>query len=326
MKLLVLGGTVFLGKHLVLAALEQGHEVTLFNRGQSRPEAFPDLEQLRGNRDGGLNALTGRTWDAVIDTCGYVPRIVGQSVRALAHFANHYTFISSVSVYSLGDKETVAEGDPVGLIFDPRIEEITGDTYGPLKALCEQEVRAGFTDRALVIRPGLIVGPDDPTDRFSYWPARMARGGRVVVPDRRDQPLQIIDVRDLATWIVSAIGRTETGIFNATGPADPYALGEVLTQIRDEVNPSADLAWTSPATLSGSAVTPWADLPLYLGPTAESDAMMRADVTRATSAGLRFRPLQETIRATLAWTQSRPTDYVWKAGLTEQREAEILSL
>src|SRR5262245_38592594 len=194
MKLLILGGTVFLGRYLVETALAHGHEVTLFNRGQHNPDLYPDVEKLHGDRDGGLDILRGRRWDAVIDTCGYVPRVVRASAELLAGAVDHYTFISSISAYPSFKAIGNDERPPVGTLADPTVEEVTGESYGPLKALCEQAVEQALPGRTLNIRPGLIVGPYDPSDRFTYWPHRVAQGGEVLAPGRPERHVQVVDV------------------------------------------------------------------------------------------------------------------------------------
>ncbi len=218
MRILILGGTVFVGRHLVEAALARGHEVTLFNRGQHGPDLYPGVEKLRGDRDGGLDALRGRRWDAAIDTCGYVPRIVRASATLLANAVDHYTFISSVSVYPEAHTRHLDEDSPVGALDDESVEDVTPETYGPLKALCEQAAEGAMSGRALTIRPGLIVGPHDPTDRFTYWPRRVAQGGEVLAPGRPERPVQIIDARDLAAWTLQLVASGARGVYNATGP------------------------------------------------------------------------------------------------------------
>src|SRR5688572_29497367 len=197
MRLLVLGGTKFLGRAVVEAAVARGHEPTLFHRGLTNPGLFPDLEHLRGDRDGGLAALQGRTWDAVIDPSGYVPRIVRASAELLADAVEHYTFISSISVYPSFPTPGMDESSPVGTLEDPTVEDVPAH-YGPLKALCEQAAEAAMPGRVFHVRAGLIVGPNDPSDRFTYWPVRVAKGGDVLAPGSPERPVQIIDVRDLA--------------------------------------------------------------------------------------------------------------------------------
>lgn len=323
MKLLILGGTVFLGKHLALAAIHHGHELTLFNRGQSNPDIFPDVERLHGDRDGGLQALAGRTWDAVLDVSGYLPRLVRDSARALSG-SGRYAFISTISVYADPGIPGMNENAPVGQLEDPTIEEINGETYGPLKVLCELAVQEEFGDRALIIRPGLIVGPDDKTDRFTYWPVRMSDGGDVLVPDRKDQPSQFIDVRDLAEWTITMIESGASGVFNATGPASPYALGDVLESCKRESGDVANLVWVSPTFLEENEVKTWSELPFVLPFDGSGDGFGQIDISRALGRGLSFRALDETVRDTLNWYRnSRPAGPL-KAGMTRERESELL--
>lgn len=326
MKILVLGGTVFVGKHVVLQALTAGHDVTLFNRGKSCVNAFPDLEQIHGDRDGGLGALAGRKWDAVIDTCGYVPRIVRQSVDALKDSVDRYCFVSTISVYKIeSGQETVSESDQVAILEDPNTEQITGETYGGLKVLCENEVQAGFGERALVVRPGLIVGPDDPTDRFSYWVNRFSQGGNCVVPAAENQPVQVVDVRDLARWMIHAVTIGASGTYNAAAPQTPYMLGDMLHEIASTVGAGSRLHTISADVLEANGVGPWMDLPLYLGADEEGFAMLRANIERAVALGFTYRSLQETVTDTLTWLASRPTDQAWKAGLKAEKEKELLA-
>jgi 2'-hydroxyisoflavone reductase len=202
MDLLILGGTGFLGRHLVEAALADGHRITLFNRGLSSPDLFPEVETIEGDREADISALRGRGWDAVIDTCGYVPRIVGASAARLADAADHYTFVSSISVYPDDIEPGADEGAPVEELADPTVEDVDGETYGGLKALCERAAEEEMPGMVLNVRPGLICGPYDPTDRFTYWPRRISAGGEVLAPDRPERRVQFIDVRDLAAWIV----------------------------------------------------------------------------------------------------------------------------
>jgi 2'-hydroxyisoflavone reductase len=318
MRLLIIGGTVFVGRHVVERATARGHGVTLFNRGRSAPYLFPDVERIRGDRDGGLGALAGRTWDAAIDTCGYVPRIVRASAEYLAGAVRHYTFVSSLSVY----RDLGASGDetaPVGTLDDPTVEQITGGTYGPLKALCEQGVEAALPGRALAVRPGLIVGPHDPTDRFTYWPLRVARGGEVLAPGRPDAVTQIIDVRDLAAWIVEMIEAGKTGVYNATGPEEPIAMEKLLSACREITGSDARFEWVPDEFLVEKKVEAFREMPLWI-PGVE----MRFDCRKAIGAGLRFRPLAETIRDTLAWAATRSADYALRAGLKPEREVGLL--
>jgi 2'-hydroxyisoflavone reductase len=312
-KLLVLGGTKFLGRAIVEAALTRAHEVTIFTRGQTNPELFPEAEHLVGDRDGDLAALEGGRWDAVVDTCGFYPRVVRASVELLAGRTERYTFISSVSVYA--DLSTPAdESSPVGTMEDEAIEEM-GDEfqhYGPLKALCEAEVERAFPGRALIIRPGLIVGPHDPTDRFTYWPRRLSRGGELLAPAPADEPVQFIDVRDLGEWIVRLVEERRTGVFNAVNEGLPWS----------ELLAGADVTWVDSSFLLEQGVGEWMELPLWIADPAFA-GHARTDVSRAIDAGLTFRPLAETIRDTAEWDATRG-EAEPAAGLRPEREAELL--
>src|SRR5258707_5644342 len=244
MKVLIIGGTRFLGRHLVDSALARGHVVTLFNRGKSNPDLFPQIETLIGDRKHDLDKLSGRTWDAVIDTCGSFPRIVRLAATSLERSVGCYVFITSISVYADFKKIGINESDPIGKIEDETIEEITGESYGPLKALCEQVTLDMYGERGLVIRPGLIVGPNDPTDRFTYWPVRVARGGEVLAPEKPDVPVQIIDVRDLADLIINLIEAKSSGTYNATGPDYELTLATILDACKQESGSDSTLKWS----------------------------------------------------------------------------------
>lgn len=328
MNLLLLGGTIFLGRHLVEAALAGGHQVTLFNRGRHGAELFPEVEKLRGDRGSaeGLASLRGRRWDAVIDTSGYVPRVVRESAGLLADAVAHATFISSISVYADMRVAGVDEAAPVGMLADERVEEITGDTYGPLKALCERAAEEAMPGRVLVVRPGLIVGPHDPTDRFTYWPARVARGGPFLAPGRPEWVTQFIDARDLAAWTLRMVEERRSGVYNATGPAAPRPFGQLLDACRAASGSDALPLWVDEQFLLERGVQPWSDLPLWVP---EQDARMagfsRVSCVRAIDAGLRFRPLDETVSDTLAWFAGRAGGQELRAGLSAPREAELLA-
>lgn len=324
MNLLILGGTIFLGRHLVELALSRGHEVTLFNRGQHNADLFPEAEKLRGDRDGNLNALRNRRWDAVIDTCGYVPRIVRDSARLLADAAGHYTFISSIAVYADASKPGLDEDSPLGRLDDQTVEEVTGDTYGPLKALCERAAEEAMPGRVLNIRPGLIIGPHDPTDRFTYWPCRLARGGDVLAPGWSNAPVQVIDVRDLAEWNLDMIEAGHSGAYNATGPGRDLTMEGTLETCMKATNSSATLNWVGESFLLEQGVEPWIELPLWL-PGDEHAGLLAVSISKALKSGLTHRPLSETARDTLDWAETRPADHRWQAGLSQERELELLS-
>jgi 2'-hydroxyisoflavone reductase len=285
---------------------------------------YPDLETILGNRETDLSKLAGRKWEAVIDTCGYFPRLVRMSAQALKDSAGSYVFISSISAYAGFSKIGLTESDPVGKLTDETVEEITGETYGPLKTLCEQAAEQVFPGRALIIRPGLIVGPYDPTDRFTYWPVRVARGGEVLAPEQPEVPVQIIDGRDLAEFTIKLIEQKAIGIFNATGPADELTFGAMLETCKQVSNSQASFKWASVEFLAKNKVEAWSDLPVWVPDTAEDAGFSRVSISKALAAGLTFRPLADTVRDTLDWAKTRPADYQWRAGLTAERETELL--
>ena len=302
MKLLILGGTVFLARHIVEAALAAGHEVTLFNRGETNPDLFPELEALKGERPDNLKTLEGQKWDAVIDTSGYTPEAVRATARLLSGSVEHYTFISTISVYQNGGESGLTEEAATALLPEGEPEDqVTGETYGPLKALCEETVLDEFSGDVLVLRPGLIVGPHDPTDRYTYWPRRLSRGGEVLAPGDPDRPVQIIDVRDLARWTIESIEGELTGTFNATGPDNVLTMEEMLKSCRQASDNDAELTWVEDQFLIETGVQPFTEMPLWLPQ--EQNGLMEVNIDRALNAGLTFRPLLETAKDTLAWDQ-----------------------
>lgn len=339
MKLLILGGTKFLGRHLVELALVRGHEVTLFNRGQLNPELFPEAEHLRGDRDGGLDALQGRRWDAVVDTSGFSPRVVSDSARLLADASEHYTFVSSVSAYKDTSVPGVDEGHPVGTITDEELREAEalpqseltgapffGERYGPLKALCERAAEDAMPGRVLGVRAGLIVGPHDYSDRFTYWPRRVSEGGDVLAPGDPERAVQFIDVRDLAAWLLFSAERRQTGTFNATGPDYRLTFGRFLEECRAATGSDARIVWVDEKFLLEAGVQPWMEVPLWLDSADEDNRYFQeVSVEQAVAAGLTFRPLAETVRDTLAWDLTRPADTERRAGLAREREREVLA-
>jgi 2'-hydroxyisoflavone reductase len=325
MKILIIGGTIFLGRHLVDAAGERGHEVTLFNRGQHNPDLFPEVEKLRGDRDGGLDALRGRRWDAVIDTCGSFPRVVRASAELLADAVGHYTFISSMSVYADLAAPGSDERSPVGIIADETVEEVTGETFGPLKALCERAVEAAMPGRALIVRPGLIVGPHDPSNRFTYWPHRVAQGGDVLAPDGPAHPARFIDARDLAAWTLRMIESGATGTYNARGPNETLTFGELLDTCKAITGSNARFVWVDEQFLLNAGVTPYTEMPLWIPNLPERAGFYSVNSGKAIAAGLTFRPIAETIRDTLAWDATQPPDAPRPSGLRPERERALLA-
>lgn len=338
MKILILGGTIFLGRHLVEVALANGHDVTLFNRGQHGPDLYPQVEHLRGDRWSELDLLAGRTWDAVIDTSGYVPSSVRASARMLAGAVGQYVFISSISVYDDVSVIGVDESAPVSPITSEQLREVEsitppakgviarvyGELYGGLKALCEQAAEESLPGRTLNIRPGLIVGPYDYSDRFTYWAVRLARGGEVLAPGRPDRVVQLIDARDLAAWTICMVETGQMGVYNATGPAQPLTMGEMLSVCQHVGASDTTFTWVDEALLLAEKVQPWSQIPLWLPDEPENAGFSAVSIEKALSAGLTFRPLAQTVSATLAWDRTRPADREWQAGLTAAEEARLL--
>jgi Nucleoside-diphosphate-sugar epimerases len=338
-KILILGGTVFLGRHLVEAALRRGHEVTLFHRGEHEANFSATIEQLRGDRRGNLTALQNRQWDVVIDTNGYVPSLVQASAQLLADAVKQYIFISSISVYSDFSVVGMDESAPVGTLAEAQLREAEqlipspngviaqayGAMYGPLKARCEQVIEETMPGRALSIRPGLIVGPYDYSDRFTYWTARVARGGEILAPGRPDRSIQLIDARDMAEWIIRMGETGQRGIYNATGPADPLSMQRLLETCKTVTGSDATFTWLNDAFLLERGAVPWSQLPLWL-PEEDRDirGFLSVNIQKALSAGLTFRPLAETIQDTLTWDALRPVDEKRRAGLEPEQEAQLL--
>jgi 2'-hydroxyisoflavone reductase len=316
LRLLLLGGPKFLGRAVIDAALERGHELTLFNRGSTNAGLYPDVERITGDRDGGLDGLRGREWDAVVDTSGYLPRVVGAGAELLAGSVGHYVFVSSVSVYA-SFADVVDEGSPVAQLSEPGSEDI-GKDYGALKALCEEAVETAFPGRAVSVRAGLIVGPHDPTGRFTYWPHRIARGGDVLVPGPAWRPVQIVDVRDLGSWIVVAAEERLRGPFNATGPT---TMGAVVDAAKRVTGSNARAVEVDDAFLAGQDVDEWMGFPLWVDTRNEEwRRFLEVDASRAAAAGLTFRSLDDTVAATL-----EHAELVDGIGLTPEREAELLA-
>ena len=327
--LLVLGGTGFLGPHVVEAALARGWEVTLFNRGKTNPQLFPELEKLRGDRDGNLDALQGRRFRAVIDTSGYVPRIVRQSAELLAPSVGQYVFVSSVSAYADFSKEGIDESYPVAKLADPEVEQVDGETYGGLKAACEAVVESILPGRATNVRPGLIVGPGDPTDRFTYWPARVDQGGEVLAPGTPDDPIQVIDVRDLAAWMLGALEAPHMGVYNLVGPRPPLTIGGLLEACQAHAAESSTLVWADKEFLEAQEVEAWMHMPVWVPPGAEGyEGFTKISDQAAVDTGLTTRSIDETVRDTLAWWREQPAERHEKlrAGITREREEGLITL
>ena len=331
LRILILGGTGFTGPFQVKYALSRGHKVTVFNRGKTHPGGLPkEVEQLIGDRNGHLEALKGKQWDVCIDNPTTLPAWVRDAAQILKGNVERYIFISTISVYadtSTGPDENTPlakyEGaDP----FKETLEAMKASgykTYGPLKALSEQETEKWFPGKSLIIRPGLIVGPRDETDRFTYWPVRIDRGGEVLAPGNPSDPVQFIDGRDLAEWTIRMAENRETGIYNATGPAKELGIGGMLDGIKTALNSNATFAWADAEFLKQQKVEAWSDMPVWAG---DELGMSRTNIGRALAKGLTFRPLGDTARDALAWFKAQKPERQAKmrAGLMPEREAEVL--
>jgi 2'-hydroxyisoflavone reductase len=326
-RILILGGTGFLGPATVAAAQARGHELTLFNRGKTRPGLFPNIETLHGDRDPGkdegLKALEGRQWDAAIDNSGYFPRQVAASAKLLAPNVKQYIFISSISVYADNRTEGQDETGRLATTPDPTVEKVTEETFGPLKALCEKASQEALAGRATVVRPGYIVGPDDPSGRFTYWPVRIDRGGEVLAPGAPSDPVQIIDVRDLGWWLVRLIEQGATGVFNATGPARRLAWGDLLQACRNATRSGGSLAWVAGEWIARQAPDAF---PIWAPFSGETRGFHTWKNTRALKAGLKFRPFEQTVRDTLAWYKTQSEGGRTRlAGPAPEKEASLLA-
>jgi 2'-hydroxyisoflavone reductase len=321
MDLLVLGGTRFLGRHLVSHAIAAGHRVTLFTRGKRGEGLFPQAERLVGDRAEELEPLRGRRWDAVVDTSGYAAADVRRSAELLRGAAGHYCFVSTISVFA--DSAVPGQDEDAPLHApDAESTEVKPETYGPMKVACEQAVAEAWEGRALVVRPGIIIGPHDPTNRFPYWCHRLAEGGEVLAPGRPERPVQGIDARDLAAWMLAMMERGAGGTFNTVG--HPTPMGEMLDAVARGVGAAdARLTWADDAFLRAHEVKPWSDLPFWLP--SDENGLMETDGRRALAAGLTLRPLEETARDTYAADLAEPPADARSGGIDREREAELLA-
>jgi 2'-hydroxyisoflavone reductase len=336
LRILILGGTGFTGPYQVRYALSRGHKVTTFNRGKSHPGELPnEVEQLIGDRNGQLDALKDRQWDVVIDNPTSAPVWVRDVAQVLKGQVERYVFISTISVYADTSKPGTEENAPLAKYTGPDAMKESRETivaskfalYGPLKALSEAEAEKWFPKKTLIIRPGLIVGPRDETDRFTYWPVRIDRGGEVLAPGDPKDPVQFIDARDLAEWTIRMVEHGETGIYNATGPDKKLGIGEMLSGIKEANKSKATFTWVNADFLEQQKVAPWSDMPVWIPPRGEEAGAGAISIRRALAKGLTFRPLAETARDTLAWFKTLPQDRQshLKAGLSPEREAEVLA-
>jgi 2'-hydroxyisoflavone reductase len=336
LRILILGGTGFTGPQQVRYALDRGHKVTVFNRGKTHPGELPqEAEQLIGDRNGQLDALKGRTWDVVIDNPTSIPVWVRDAAQVLKGNVDRYVFISTISVYSDNSKPGMDETGPLAKYTGPDAMKETQATlkasnyglYGPLKALSEAEVEKWFPGKALIIRPGLIVGPGDESDRFTYWPVRVARGGEVLAPGNPTDPVQFIDARDLAEWTIRMVEQGTTGIFNATGPKSTLTMGQMLDGIKKVTKTDAPFTWVDADFLAAQKVSPWSDMPVWVPPKGDEAGFSRISVKRAVDKGLTFRSVPDTTRATLDWfrKQSAERQAKLRAGIKPEREKEVLA-
>jgi len=327
LRILLLGGTGFLGPHFVEALQAGGHQLTLFNRGKSNPGLFKHLETLIGDRDGKLDALEGREWDVVIDDSGYVPRHVQLTADLLKDHIRHYIFVSSISVYGTFPKPGLNEDDKVATPPDAKVEEVTGETYPGLKAGCEHVVESTYGARCTIVRPHIVTGPGDSTDRFTYWVVRIARGGQVLAPGSATDPLQYIDVRDLAAFMRRCAEQRPPGRFNACTPPGAHTIGELMDSGKRISGSNATFAWADAAFIQANDLMGKGEIPMWLPPDGPLAGASLVSSARAVQQGLRFRTLDTTVRDTLDWFNKRPAEQRKLAvGLTPEREAELLKL
>ena len=329
-KVLILGGTGFIGPHFVRVLTEGGHKVTLFNRGKRDPQPHAGVEELLGDRDGQVDALKGRDWDVVIDNSGYKPSQVKLTSELLKDHVQQYIFISSISVYADFAKAGIDEDYKLAVLKDPTNEVVTGETYGGLKVLCEKIVESTYGKRWTIIRPTYIAGPGDHTDRFTYWPWRVSKGGEMLAPGTPSDPFQYIDVRDLADFIRVCVEKRVAGKYNLCGPQGAVTMGSVLEEARRVTKANITFVWATPKFLEEQEIigekAKGNYLPIWEAPVGDQAGLLLVSPARAVKKGLKFRSLETTIRETLEWQKGRPEDkQVLKAGLTMEREAELLA-
>ncbi|HEY9731974.1 MAG TPA: NAD-dependent epimerase/dehydratase family protein [Drouetiella sp.] len=325
MKILVIGGTIFVGRHIVEAALRRGHEVSLFNRGRTEATLFNDVEKITGDRFESLDKLANRHWDVIIDTSAYVPRAVSKSCEELKSNCDSYVFISTGSVYKDKSKPGIREDNETLIPKNPDSLEWSDETYGEMKSGCEGVVQNIFAERALIIRPGVVVGPHDPTDRFTYWAVRVQAGGSVLAPGAPDYPVQFIDGRDLGEWTILLCESKARGIFNAIGPDYKLTMSKLLNDCKNAAGSDAEFVWVSDQKLLQLKVEPWSDMPFWIPANSETSGMALRDNSKAIKSGLTFRALRETIADTLDWWHREKADCTLKAGISRERETEILN-
>jgi 2'-hydroxyisoflavone reductase len=326
MHILVIGGTRYVGRKIVEAALAAGHQVTLFNRGKTDPDSFPGVETLVGDRTLDASVLKGRSWDAVIDVCGYWPKAVDVVASQIEDSVGRYLFVSSISVYS--DASPPALTEETGILLedgDPEATELKMEQYGGLKVLCERAVERWFGERALIIRPGLVVGPGDHSDRFTYWPRKFMRSGPFLAPDCVDAPVQVIDGRDLALFTVHSLEKGLSGAYHASGPTPPLRFGDFIDIGVKAEGGVAEPVWAPSNWLVEQGVGPWTDLPALASLTGEVSPLQTVDNAKAVAAGLTLTPVGETVRDTIEWWKASREGTEPKWGLSDQREADLLA-
>lgn len=324
MKILFLGGTGFLGPHTVQPALDRKHTVTLFNRGKTNPKLFPDVEKLHGDRRKDLAVLKDRKWDAVVDTSAYFPKDISTAMDVLADNVKQYVMISTVSVYAKLDKPGMDESAETGELKDPDTKQLSNESYGPLKAACEREAEKRMPGKVTNIRPGLIVGPGDNSDRFTYWPERIEKGGEILAPGDPDAPVQFIDARDLGRWIIQMIEESHVGVYNALGPKTKLPMAEMLYGIKAVTTSDAKFTWIPDQFLLEHEVGPWMEVPLWIPSEGDSVGMNTMSNAKAVSVGLTFSPLAVTAKDTLDWAKQQPADRKRGAGLAAEKERAVL--
>ena len=325
-RILILGGTGFIGPHMVREMLRRGHEVTLFNRGRTNNALFPDLTTLKGDRNNDLGALQGGRWDVIVDNSGYVPRHVADSARLLADAADHYVYVSTISAYA-SLAEPLDEDAPLATIDDESIEEVTNETYGPLKALCEKRAASEFgADRLTILRPTYICGPGDRTDRYTYWPARTLNGGEMIWPGTPDDEIQIIDVRDLANFTADVADKRTLGTFNTVTPVGAFTMGQLKDDCLAVTAADMTPVWVANSFIESQETGGGNAFPIWVPPEPEYGGAARVSGERAVAAGLHNRPTRETARDTVAWWKTLPEERrsTPRAGLAPDTEASIL--
>ncbi len=325
MRILFLGGTKFVGRHMAEAALRGGHEITLFHRGTTGVDAFPGSDKILGDRTKNLDLLKGRTWDAVIDSSGYEPATVAASAEALKGSVGRYAFVSTISVYPPKVEPHREDSEVMEAPEGMPLTGITPESYGPLKVLCEREVQRVFGDASVVVRPGLVVGPGDHTDRFTYWPMRMRAGADVLIPDHLELEWQWIDARDLGEFTVKLVEYGATGVYNGVGPAKKATMAEVLETVRKTANGGARTVLVSEEFLKEQGIEQWSDLPFVLW-RSEGPNPMIANIDRSLARGMRLRPMEETVRDLVAWKEARPNPQELVTGMSLERQAQILEI